>query len=188
VTRMVRLILASASPRRHALLDQIGLDHRQIPSGLSEDVDIKDPKDQVVSLALAKAKDIARHYPDDCILGADTVVVFENEIMGKPKNDDEAQIMLATLSGKTHRVLTGIALVKDGGRSVLTACEETRVTFRSLDEKEIADYIASGEAWDKAGAYGIQGRAAVFVERIEGCYFNVVGLPLSRLIMLMKQW
>ena len=138
----------------------------------------------VEQLALAKAKCVQQRHPGSLILGADTAVVCGNEVFGKPASREEAAAMLTALSGRPHRVLTGVALLR--GSTALTAKEETVVFMRSLEQEEIDAYISSGEPMDKAGAYGIQGRGAVFVERIEGCYFNVVGLPLARLALMLR--
>ena len=172
---MNRLILASASPRRAQLLRQIGQSFKIVKSDYPEPP-ISDEK-LVETIALNKARSVHKDYPDDLILGADTIVVHGTKVLGKPRNEAEAYTMLQSLSGQSHRVLTGIALLQ--GNRLLTAKEETWVWMRSFTGQEIHAYIATGEPLDKAGAYGIQGQGAVFVERIEGCYFNVVGLPLA---------
>lgn len=181
---MPKLILASASPRRAALLEQIGLAFQVVKSSFRELPLARE--EMVEQLALAKAESVRLRFPGDLILGADTVVVLDGEIFGKPRNAAQAAAMLASLSGRVHRVITGIALLQ--GNKSLTAKEETLVFMRSFDAGEIEAYIAGGEPFDKAGAYGIQGRGAVFVERIEGCYFNVVGLPLSRLTLMLREF
>ena len=124
---------------------------------------------------------------DGIVIGADTVVVWQGQVLGKPKNGDEAFEMLFKLQGSCHEVYTGIALIDVSSGEVLVGHEKTRVCFRSLDEREIRLYAASGEPLDKAGAYGVQGLAAIFITRIEGCYTNVVGLPLARLSLMLKQ-
>ncbi len=177
---MKRLILASASPRRAQLLRQIGQPFEIVKSDYPEPP-LSDEK-MVEAIALAKARSVQKRYPGDLILGADTIVVRGTKILGKPRSEAEAAAMLQSLSGQSHRVLTSIALLQ-GNRS-LTAKEETRVWMRSFTGTEIHAYIATGEPLDKAGSYGIQGQGAVFVERIEGCYFNVVGLPLARLALM----
>jgi septum formation protein len=188
----VQIILASASPRREALLSQAGLDFRVEPSRVREEATRSgDPGSLVEQAALAKAGDVAARVRDGLVLGADTVVVIGRTALGKPADAAAARRMLRRLSGKTHRVYTGLALlqVKDGRvtRQRL-AHEETAVTMRRLDERDLAAYIATGEPLDKAGAYGIQGRGGVLVERIEGCYFNVVGLPLARLAEMLREF
>lgn len=181
---MKSLILASASPRRAQLLKQIGLPFRVEKSNFRELP--LNHADMVEEVALAKAEGVQQRFPGELILGADTVVVFGTEVFGKPRNDAEAAAMLSSLSGNVHRVITGMALLQ--GKSSLTAKEETLVWMRPFDAEEIKAYIATGEPFDKAGAYGIQGRGAVFVERIAGCYFNVVGLPLSRLVLMLREF
>jgi septum formation protein len=187
------LILASASPRRHELLTQTGLPFTVASAGLNEDL----LPDEVAAayvqrLAEEKAQAVWNLHkttdtPDDplVVLGADTCVVSEGQILGKPKDADDARRMLELLSGRTHAVLTGIAAVTR--HKVARAVEITQVTFQVLKDAEIAQYIASGEPMDKAGAYAIQGYAARWIPRIEGCYFNVVGLPIARTIDLLAE-
>jgi septum formation protein len=133
-------------------------------------------------LALFKARAVARHYNEGVIIGADTLVSLDGKLLGKPTDDEDAMAMLTQLSGTSHEVVTGVALVDALTERTMAWAETTQVYFRKLHPTEIAAYIASGEAADKAGAYGIQGRGAAFVRRIEGCYFNVVGLPLASLV------
>lgn len=184
--KIPRLILASASPRRSALLSQIGITFEVRPSDIIEpspNVHVNTPASEVTQkLALLKARDVAQHFNESIIIGADTLVSLEGTLLGKPTDDADAFKMLTHLSGTCHEVVTGVALVEAGtGREVVWS-ETTQVYFRELDSTEIAAYIASGETSDKAGAYGIQGRGAAFVRRIEGCYFNVVGLPLASFV------
>ena len=184
--KIPRLILASASPRRSALLSQIGITFEVRPSDIIEpspNVHVNTPASEVTQkLALLKARDVAQRFNESIIIGADTLVSLEGTLLGKPTDDADAFKMLTHLSGTCHEVVTGVALVEAGtGREVVWS-ETTQVYFRELDSTEIAAYIASGETSDKAGAYGIQGRGAAFVRRIEGCYFNVVGLPLASLV------
>lgn len=181
---MKRLILASASPRRAALLRQIGVDFRIVKSNFPEP-QIND-ENGVEDIALAKARVVALRFPEELILGADTVVICGKEILGKPRDQQEARRMLMLLSGRSHKVVTGVALVK--GAKEISAREETTVWMRPLEKEEIDAYISTGEPMDKAGSYAIQGRGAVFVHKIEGCFFNVVGLPLARTAELLKQW
>ncbi len=181
-----RLVLASASPRRTALLSQIGLTFEVRPSDVIEpphSAFSDESGDKITQeLALLKARDVAQYYNEGVIIGADTLVSLNGKLLGKPADDTDAMAMLAQLSGTSHEVLTAVALVDAStGRSVVWT-ETTQVYFRQLHRTEIADYIATGEAADKAGAYGIQERAAAFVNRVEGCYFNVVGLPLASLV------
>jgi septum formation protein len=139
-----------------------------------------------MDLAKRKAESIAAHNPDALVIGADTIVVLGERILEKPENANDAEDMLTALSGQTHSVLTGLALAGPGAQQTTLHCEETMVHFRDLQAWEIQWYIHSGEHADKAGAYGIQGKAAVFVNRIEGCYFNVVGLPLAAMFQMIK--
>jgi septum formation protein len=193
VAPSVRIILASASPRREALLTQIGLPFRVEPSGVSEEKAGRpgDPASFVEQAAFAKAEEVAARVGDGLVLGADTVVVIGGEALGKPATTAEAREMLARLSNATHEVYTGLALVLVGGGNAVrrrVGHEMTRVTFRALTPDDIEGYVATGEPMDKAGAYGIQGRGAALVERIEGCYFNVVGLPLARLVEMLREF
>lgn len=180
------LILASASPRRAALLSQIGLTFDIHPSDAVEPpyrVYANETASAVTQkLALLKGSSITRHYDNGLIVGADTLVSLDGKLLGKPTDDADALAMLTSLSGTCHEVVTGVALIDvlTGRKHVWS--ETTQVYFRELHSTEITAYIASGEASDKAGAYGIQGRGAAFVKRIEGCYFNVVGLPLASLV------
>ncbi len=179
---MQPLILASASPRRAQLLAQIGLEFLVVKSGLWETEILRE--EDVPKMALAKARRVARSYPGRFVLGADTAVFCGGKALGKPRDEKEAAEMLRSLSGRVHHVITGLALIRDGRERA--ASEKTMVSMRLLQEKEIEAYVSSGEPLDKAGAYGIQGRGAIFVEYIEGCYFNVVGLPLARLSAMLK--
>ena len=180
------LILASGSPRRRELLSQIGIPYLVDPSSYAEETPRhKHPDKYVVAQALGKARNIAKKYPGQWVLGADTVVAVDDRILGKPASPEEAAAMLEGLSGRKHSVFTGIALVCDERER--TEAVETRVWFRHIGHKEIEQYIATGEPMDKAGAYGIQGKAAVFVEKINGSYSNVVGLPLSQVYQLVEK-
>jgi septum formation protein len=182
------LILASASPRRAELLRQIGVPFRRVVSGVDEDLqDPADPKEHVRVLSRRKAEDVAGRFNSGIVLGADTIVVLDEHILGKPADAREAQEMLAMLSGRTHQVYTGLTLV-DAARGVsVSHVEVTEVTFRQLTGQEIAAYVATGEPLDKAGAYGIQGKGALLVRGIRGCYFNVVGLPLAGLMSALRR-
>lgn len=177
------LILASQSPRRIALLRQIGFAPQVIPSNIAEEIDSgATPAKNAMRLALAKAVEVGRSVDHGVVVGADTIVVLDGEYLGKPLDRYDAVRMLQQLSGRTHIVVTGVALVdRPSDRSVVDY-EETSVTFRALPTAEIEAYVAQGSPMDKAGAYGIQDDyGAVFVSRITGCYYNVVGLPLSKL-------
>lgn len=180
-----KLVLASASPRRQELIQLLGLRAEIHPSGIAEDVTEADPSLLVQKLAFRKAEDVAKQYPKDyLVVGADTVVFFENRILGKPKSEEDAYKMLSALSGRTHRVYTGVSLHFQGKK--MGFYEKTEVQFARLTEREIWDYIESKEPMDKAGAYGIQGRFAPFVKGIAGDYYNVMGLPLARLYQALK--
>lgn len=180
------IVLASASPRRAALLRQIGLEFDVIPSRIEEGVGVGDPAEVAEALALSKAEDVAGVAGRAIVIGADTVVAVGGEILGKPIDCDDARRMLERLSGRVHSVVTGIAVIDAWAPRTVVDHEETRVWFKSLDPEEIDLYVESGEPLDKAGAYGIQGLGSVIVERIEGCYFNVVGLPLPRLSRILR--
>lgn len=184
----MRLILASSSPRRQELLSKAGFEFEVCPSSVSEEqVAGESPEEFVRRLATAKALQVAAASPTgSLVLGADTAVVVEAEVLGKPVDAADAARMLRRLSGRTHRVLTGVCLVQAPGRIEAVQHETTWVWFRPLEEGEISDYVASLEPLDKAGAYAIQGRASRFVSRIEGCYFNVVGLPVPLVTRLLK--
>ena len=182
---MVEIILASQSPRRRELLKNLVADFKIIPSDADETLpEGASPADCAVEIARRKAFDIKAQNPDALIIGADTIVIYEDKILGKPKDDEEAYEMLSLLSGKTHKVCTGV--VATLGDKTIAHGEETYVTFRTLSPDMIKNYIATGEPGDKAGAYGIQEKGAVLVEKIEGDYFNVVGLPLCRLSKMLN--
>lgn len=187
---MQPIILASASPRRAELLNQLGLDFQVIPSEVSEVIPEKStaPQELVTKLALHKASDVASKVERGLVIGADTLVVLEDIIFGKPSGLAEAVKMLSLLSGKYHSVYTGIAMVQVPSGRMEAGYSETKVKFRALSAEEIQSYVATGEPLDKAGAYGIQGKGGVLVERIEGCYFNVVGLPLSKLAEMLQKF
>jgi len=186
---MGKLILASASPRRCELLRQMGLSFTVMVSGVAEeDPDSADPFILAGKLAEEKAESVARQVACGLVLAADTVVEVDGRLLGKPADRQEACAMLRTLSGRWHEVLTGIVLIEQPGGRKISHVERTRVHMRALSEEEINWYVNSGESGDKAGGYGIQGRAAVFVDRIEGCYFNVVGLPLAALWQLLAEF
>ncbi len=184
---MRRLILASASPRRRELLTQAGFKFEVHPAHVNEDpLPNEDPIAYVVRLARNKAETAYVQLNDAqaVALGADTTVTLDGHILAKPEDPADAARMLRMLSGRTHRVITGVALASAAGTEV--AAEVTGVQFLLLTEEEITAYIATGEPMDKAGAYGIQGYAAKWIPRIEGCYFNVVGLPLSLVANILK--
>lgn len=180
----MRLVLASASPRRADLLTSAGFAFDVVPADVDERVLAgEDPAAHVRRLALAKALAVAPFYPDRVVIGADTVVVIDGLILGKPDGDEAAAVMLRRLSGRSHDVLTGVCLCH--AAAVRQAVERSTVRFAPLTEQEIASYVASGEPRDKAGAYAIQGLASRFVVSVEGSYSNVVGLPVSTIYGLL---
>ena len=181
------LVLASASPRRRELLSVVGInDFKVLPSEAEEKTEQgQTPRETVTALSRRKAEDVARRVPEDTVIAADTMVFLDGKLLGKPKSRVEAAEMLRELSGKCHSVYTGVTV--SGPNGTITDVCETRVFFRKLTEHEIDAYVDSGEPMDKAGAYGIQGRAAVFVEKIEGDYYNVVGLPLCMLYEMLEK-
>jgi septum formation protein len=181
------IILASSSPRRQELLRQIGIPFRTMPSDVDEGILAgESPEKYAVRVALDKASSVASQVKSGIVIGADTIVVLRDEVLGKPADARDAVRMLSMLSGKMHRVITGLAVVDVATETVKTASAVTRVWFHPLSHETIESYVATGEPLDKAGAYGIQERGAVFVERVDGCYFNVVGLPLSLLMGLLR--
>ena len=184
----LRLILASASPRRRELLRAAGFDFEVRPSGIEEKRRAGESGEEfALRAAREKALEVAASAPPETlVLGADTVVIVDGEVLGKPAGPDDAARMLRLLSGVTHRVVTGVCLVRAPDRIETLRPSVTLVTFRRLGEQEISEYVSSGEPLDKAGAYGIQGLASKFVTRIEGCYFNVVGLPVALVYELLK--
>lgn len=178
---MTQLVLASSSPRRRQLLEMAGLRFAVLVSDIDEQIQPNEPPAQIVqALAFQKAKAVQRMNPDAYIIGADTIVVYNGQILGKPKTTEEAYEMLRTLSGKTHDVFTGVAIIAPHEET--TFVERTEVTFWELTEDEITAYIETGEPMDKAGAYGIQGRGALLVQRIVGDYYAVMGLPLAKTV------
>lgn len=180
-----QVVLASTSPRRIELLSRITTDFVTVPSAI-EEVSSGPPEEQVLTHARNKAHDVANRH-EGFIVGADTVVVLDDRIFGKPQSRAEARQMLKRLSNREHTVLTGLCVLSTEGKEHRQAVEKTTVCFRDLSDEEIEAYLDTGEYEDKAGAYAIQGRAGVFVERICGDYFNVVGLPICRLYLLFAE-
>lgn len=181
------MILASASPRRRELLKLIGIEHDVRPAHADEAMlRGETPRDHAERLARAKAEAVSSFAgADDVVVGADTIVVIDEKVLGKPSDEAQAAEMLATLSGRAHTVITAVAVRRKG--RTFSSVEEVAVTFRSLTAGEIQAYIATKEPMDKAGAYGIQGYGATIVERIDGDFFAVMGLPIVRLIRLLEQ-
>jgi septum formation protein len=181
-----RVILASSSPRRRELLTLIGIGHEVRPADIDETaLPAERPTEHADRLARSKASVIAARFPAALVVGADTIVVVDDEILGKPRDEPEAARMLRRLSGRRHTVHTAVAVAR--GRAIESGVERVEVTFRPLDDDDIARYIATREPMDKAGAYGIQGYGATIVDRIEGDYFAVMGLALRRMVGLMAR-
>jgi len=185
----MRVVLASKSPRRKTLLELIGLQFTCNPADVDEVVDDLngDPASICSELAASKARAVAPMEPEALIIAADTIVVVDNQILGKPRDKQEAFDMLSMLSGREHQVITGLCVLNTSTGCIQTHSEITRVRFRNIQEDEIWAYIGSGEPLDKAGSYGAQGLGAVFVEHIDGCFYNVVGLPLHTLYLMLKE-
>lgn len=180
------LVLASASPRRQELISLISADFSVCPANVDESFSCNLSAESIPEmLAARKALAVSKNYPDDTVIGCDTSVIVDNEILGKPKDREDAFRMLKLLSGKTHKVITGCAIFK-GGKSI-SFSEVTKVTFYPLTEDEINSYIETNEPMDKAGAYGIQGYGSLLVKEIHGDYFNVVGLPVAKLNKALKR-
>lgn len=195
---MKKIILGSASPRRRELMEQLGAKFEVRVSEKEEVYHSTEPEEIVKELALMKAENVAADLKEDrgedikdtVILGADTVVVLDGEILGKPKDEEDAFRMLGNLRGRGHMVYTGVAMLdydEEGNRRVKRKTVETKVFVHGMSNREIREYIATGEPVDKAGAYGIQGQFARFIDRIEGDYYNVVGLPVSCVYRLLKE-
>lgn len=184
------IILASQSPRRSQLLKQINIPFTVQVSKVKEDMDSIEgtPEHKAQQLALMKARDVASTHKEGIIIGADTIVVLDNIIMGKPSGEKEAFLMLKRLNGRQHRVITGLAVIDAATGLTRVDHEVTLVSFKKVSDDVIKSYIATGEPYGKAGAYGIQGMGAVLVEKINGCYSNVVGLPLSKLSSMLEEF
>ncbi|HEV7705850.1 MAG TPA: Maf family protein [Gemmatimonadaceae bacterium] len=181
-----RVILASASPRRRELLDLVGIAHEVIPADIDETYrDGEEGAGHAERLAREKGETIAARHPDAIVIAADTIVLVDGLVLGKPRDEADAARMLAMLSGQTHVVLTAVAVTYRG--RMRSGVESVRVTFRTLDRERIGAYIATEEPMDKAGAYGIQGFGAMLVERIDGDYFAVMGLALARMVDLLQE-
>ena len=180
------MILASASPRRKELLSLVTTHFTISPADIDETVELNEkPKDYVCRMAKEKAQAIQTLYPEEVIIGCDTTVVVDQTILGKPMDTEDAKKMLTQLSGSTHQVLTAVCVITP--EKTYEHLEVVDVTFYPLDAEDIAQYVKTGEPMDKAGAYGIQGKASVFVKKIQGDYFSIVGLPVGYLNQLFKQ-
>ncbi|NIA29372.1 MAG: septum formation inhibitor Maf [Actinobacteria bacterium] len=184
-----KLILASQSPRRADLLSLIGFDFDVRPSRIDEDsIRETEPEKHVKALSLAKAKKVARSVEKGLVVGADTIVVLNGEILGKPSSPEDAARMLRKLSGRVHKVYTGFTIIEMPGGRTVSDFEMTAVRFRQLADWEIKNYVSTQNPMDKAGAYGIQDQSAVFAERIEGCFYNVVGFPLTKFYVTLLEF
>ena len=183
----MNIILASASPRRREILENTNVKFDIISSSIEELVlEGESPCQMVMRLAFEKGIDIASKRKSDLVISADTIVVLDNTVLGKPKDEKEAKVMITNLSGKTHQVITGISLINLENDKKVIDYVISNVKFKNLSEDDINDYIKTKESLDKAGAYGIQGYGALLVEEIQGDYFNIVGLPISKLSDLLK--
>lgn len=183
-----KIILASASPRRIELLRSLGMQLEVVPSGLEEPhVSGETPEEHVVRLSRHKAEAVAVNYPDEWVLGADTIVVLEDEILGKPDTMDTAGRMLAKLSGRRHKVYTGFTVINLSSNMAASEVVESSVFFRSISDDERNWYIKSDEPYDKAGGYAVQGMGAFFIREIHGSYTNVMGLPLCEVVDVLKR-
>ena len=182
------IILASGSPRRREILANTKVKFSVITSDIDEKIfDFEEPTQLVLRLAFEKCMDVATNNTKDLVIGADTIVVLDNEILGKPKNEKEAFNMLSKLSNRKHQVITGISIVNLEENKKIVDYVISDVKFKNLTEQDIKDYINTGECLDKASAYGIQGYGALLVEEIKGDYFNIVGLPISKLSDILKE-
>ena len=183
----MKIILASGSPRRRELMCEIGLKFEIFKPDIDETrTNNEAPEDLCLRLSQLKAKAGAKVFPNSLVIAADTIVLINGEILGKPKNHDDAFRMLNTLQGKWHEVLTGLSVCFDG--KIISEVEHTKVKFRELNKSEILSYISTGECDDKAGSYAIQGKGSLLIERIDGDYFNVVGLPVCRLGKILENF
>ena len=184
----MNIILASASPRRKEILENTNVKFKIMSSMIEElTLDNESPCQMVMRLAFEKGMDVASRQKSDLIISADTIVVLDNNILGKPKDEIQAREMIKSLSGRSHQVITGISLINLDNNKKIIDYVISNVKFKSLSEQDINDYIATKESLDKAGAYGIQGYGALLVDEIQGDYFNIVGLPISRLSDLLKK-
>ena len=182
-----RLILASASPRRRELLQRAGVAFTVVPSNTLEAAQVGETPDAyTLRVAAEKALDVARRHPGTWVLGADTIVEIDGEVLGKPRDETEGKRMLHQLSGRTHRVITAFVLVDGGGQVRASQVVISTVTFKPLSEAQIQEYLATGEPFDKAGAYAVQGLGASLIERVAGSYTNVVGLPLDEVVAVLR--
>jgi len=184
MNKLKKNILASASPRRKDILNQIGIDFSVIPSNINEDFTLNLPPEAFTEhWAREKALNISKNHPRALIIGADTIVVLDDEIIGKPKDKNSSKKMLFKLSGKTHEVITGVSLIQIDSKIDMTFNARTFVSINTLSNNDISQYISKYNPYDKAGSYGIQDGFSVYINKIKGCYYNVMGLPVSKFYM-----
>jgi septum formation protein len=183
-----RIILASTSPRRRELAQAMGLDFEIVPSGYEEDMKLKiKPEEMVKMFSYGKAFDVSKKFNEGIVIGVDTIVVFNGKNLGKPKSKEDAFMMLKSYSGKKQYVYSGVCMIDCKTRKIISDCEKTEVYFRKMEDNEIRDYIETGGPMDKAGAYGIQDLSSIFIKKINGCYFNVMGFPIHNIHKNLKK-
>jgi septum formation protein len=186
---MKKIILASTSPRRRELLEKTGIVFEIVPSSYEEDVSLNmSPAELVIFLSKGKAEDVSNKNPGAVIIGADTIIAFDNKVLGKPHTKENAKETLSMLGGKKHSVVTGFTIIEKSANKSVSKAVETKVYFKNLTDKEIEDYINTGEPLDKAGAYAIQGIGKKLIEKIEGDYSNVMGLPVLNVLETLKEF
>lgn len=186
---MKQIILASQSPRRKQLLDQLGIKYKVVPSNIEEKMNPRlKPRSQAEQLSLQKAETVANKHPHAIIIAADTIIVLKDEILGKPTSLSDAKRMLSKLSGKMHFVITGFTIYDTTSQKMITDSVVTKVYFKKLSKREIDNYVTTEQLMDKAGAYAVQEKGALFVEKIEGDFFNVVGLPIFAVSEQLKKF
>lgn len=185
--RLIPIYLASKSPRRQQLLKQLEIRYETIVPNITEELNEKNPARLAVKIARDKVMSVKKKIKNGIIIGVDTIVVVDNSILGKPKNKADAYKMMKRLSGRAHRVISGLYMLRLPENKFYQIAEQTVVRFRRLSKSIIVDYINTREPYDKAGAYGIQGKAGSFIESINGCYYNVVGLPITKLLDGLKK-
>ena len=183
-----KIILATTSSQRHGLAQTMGLEFEIAPSNYEEDMTKEmNPKEMVITFAYGKASDVAKRFKEGIVIGIDTIVVFNGKNLGKPNTEEEAFNMLKSYSGKKQYVYSGVCLVDCKTGKTIKDCEITEVYFKKLENKEIESYIATGEPMDKAGGYGVQDLASIFIKKINGCYFNVMGFPIYNIYKNLKK-
>jgi len=186
---MKTIIIASSSPRRKEILEKTGLPFIIDPSNSDEDMTQNlEPKDLAKALSLAKAKDVAKRHKNAIVIGADSIITLNGKVLGKPHTEERAIEMLTELSGSIHSAITGYTIIDTDSGKIVSDAVETKIYFRKLTQDEIKNYVATGKPLDKAGAYAIQGKGALFVEKIEGDYYNIMGLPLSAVVEKLKEF